>query len=148
LERTEPFIGEGRPLFRAVCRLDLEGVIAKRREDPYGPIVRVRQCGSIPMAASSHGDVREQVRQSQSSRLTEQVCAAVVRNNPPWPDRQDRVHGKAARIATSSLLTLLQRLAIPEGRSGTVGAMELPWKPIVLYGEGEAFGLRIFADVF
>ena len=79
LERTEPFIGEGRPLFRAVCRLDLEGVIAKRREDPYGPIVRVRQCGSIPMAASSHGDVREQVRQSQSSRLIQQVCAAVAR---------------------------------------------------------------------
>src|SRR5207248_11381966 len=106
LERTEAFIGEGRALFRAVCRLDLEAVIAKRREDPYGPIVRVRQCGSIPMAASSHGDVREQVRQSQSSRLTEQVCAAVVRNNPPWPDRQDRGPGKAARIATSSPLTL------------------------------------------
>ena len=37
LEKTEPFIGEGRPLFNAVCRLDLEGVIAKRLEDPYGP---------------------------------------------------------------------------------------------------------------
>jgi bifunctional non-homologous end joining protein LigD len=37
LERTEPFIGEGRPLFSAVCRLDLEGIVAKRIADPYGP---------------------------------------------------------------------------------------------------------------
>jgi ATP-dependent DNA ligase len=36
LEKTEPFIGEGRPLFNAVCRLDLEGIIAKRMEDCYG----------------------------------------------------------------------------------------------------------------
>jgi bifunctional non-homologous end joining protein LigD len=37
LEKTEPFIGEGRPLFNAVCRLDLEGIVAKRMEDGYGP---------------------------------------------------------------------------------------------------------------
>jgi ATP-dependent DNA ligase len=37
LEKTEPFIGEGRPLFNAVCRLDLEGMVAKRMEDGYGP---------------------------------------------------------------------------------------------------------------
>ena len=37
LETTEPFIGEGRPLFRAVCKLDLEGIVAKRMADPYGP---------------------------------------------------------------------------------------------------------------
>jgi ATP-dependent DNA ligase len=37
LERTEPFIGEGRPLFRAVCRLDLEGIVAKRMADTYCP---------------------------------------------------------------------------------------------------------------
>ena len=37
LEATEPFIGEGRPLFSAVCRLDLEGTVAKRMADPYGP---------------------------------------------------------------------------------------------------------------
>jgi bifunctional non-homologous end joining protein LigD len=36
LETTEPFIGEGRPLFSAVCRLDLEGIVAKRIADPYG----------------------------------------------------------------------------------------------------------------
>jgi bifunctional non-homologous end joining protein LigD len=37
LEKTEPFIGEGRPLFNAVCRLDLEGIVAKRMDDGYGP---------------------------------------------------------------------------------------------------------------
>src|SRR5262245_61226117 len=37
LEKTEPFIGEGRPLFNAVCRLDLEGIVAKRLEDGYEP---------------------------------------------------------------------------------------------------------------
>src|SRR5207248_7100091 len=37
LEKTEPFIGEGRPLFNAVCRLDLEGIVAKRLEEGYGP---------------------------------------------------------------------------------------------------------------
>jgi len=37
LEKTEPFIGEERPLFNAVCRLDLEGIVAKRIEDGYGP---------------------------------------------------------------------------------------------------------------
>ena len=37
LEKTEPFIGEGRPLFNAVCRLDLEGIVAKRMDDGYAP---------------------------------------------------------------------------------------------------------------
>jgi bifunctional non-homologous end joining protein LigD len=37
LERTEPFFGEGRPLFNAVCKLDLEGIVAKRLEDSYSP---------------------------------------------------------------------------------------------------------------
>ncbi len=37
LEKTELFFGEGRPLFNAVCRLDLEGIIAKRLDDVYGP---------------------------------------------------------------------------------------------------------------
>jgi hypothetical protein len=29
--------GKGRALFQAVCDRDLEGIIAKRRTDPYGP---------------------------------------------------------------------------------------------------------------
>ncbi len=37
LQRTEPFIAEGRPLFSAVCKLDLEGIVAKRIADAYGP---------------------------------------------------------------------------------------------------------------
>jgi bifunctional non-homologous end joining protein LigD len=37
LEKTEPFFGEGRPLFNAVCKLDLEGIVAKRLEDAYRP---------------------------------------------------------------------------------------------------------------
>ncbi len=37
LQRTEPFIGEGRPLFSAVCKLDLEGIVAKWIADAYGP---------------------------------------------------------------------------------------------------------------
>jgi bifunctional non-homologous end joining protein LigD len=43
LERTEPFIGDGRPLFRAVCRLDLEGIVAKRMADAYGPRAKWRK---------------------------------------------------------------------------------------------------------
>ncbi len=31
------FFGEGRPLFRAVCRLDLEGIVAKKLDEPYEP---------------------------------------------------------------------------------------------------------------
>jgi ATP-dependent DNA ligase len=41
LERTEPFIGEGRPLFNSVCRLHLEGFVAKRMGDGYGPKTRL-----------------------------------------------------------------------------------------------------------
>ena len=37
LEKTEPFFGEGRPLFNAVCKLDLEGIVAKKLDDPYEP---------------------------------------------------------------------------------------------------------------
>lgn len=37
LEKSEPFFAEGRPLFNAVCRLDLEGIVAKRLQDPYNP---------------------------------------------------------------------------------------------------------------
>ncbi len=37
LEKTEPFFGEGRPLFNAVCKLDLEGIIAKKLDDAYEP---------------------------------------------------------------------------------------------------------------
>ena len=29
--------GDGRRLFEAVCELDLEGIVAKRISDPYGP---------------------------------------------------------------------------------------------------------------
>src|SRR5262245_7201448 len=32
-----PFFAEGRALFNAVCRLDLEGIVAKRLRDPYNP---------------------------------------------------------------------------------------------------------------
>jgi ATP-dependent DNA ligase len=35
MQRSEPFLGEGRPLFSAVCKLDLEGIVAKRLRDPY-----------------------------------------------------------------------------------------------------------------
>src|SRR5262249_34276153 len=37
LEKSEPFFAEGRALFNAVCRLDLEGIVAKRLEDSYVP---------------------------------------------------------------------------------------------------------------
>jgi ATP-dependent DNA ligase len=34
-QKAELFFGCGKSLFRAVCDLDLEGIIAKRLEDPY-----------------------------------------------------------------------------------------------------------------
>jgi bifunctional non-homologous end joining protein LigD len=35
LNRVPSFEGEGRELFEAACRLDLEGIVAKRKADPY-----------------------------------------------------------------------------------------------------------------
>jgi bifunctional non-homologous end joining protein LigD len=37
LNRVPCFEEEGRDLLEAACRLDLEGVVAKRKADPYGP---------------------------------------------------------------------------------------------------------------
>jgi bifunctional non-homologous end joining protein LigD len=37
LQRSEPVLGEGRSAFKAVCNLDLEGIVAKRLEDAYNP---------------------------------------------------------------------------------------------------------------
>jgi bifunctional non-homologous end joining protein LigD len=34
LQRSEPVLGDGKAAFRAVCGLDLEGVVAKRLGDP------------------------------------------------------------------------------------------------------------------
>jgi ATP-dependent DNA ligase len=36
LNRVPCFEGEGRELFEAACRLDLEDIVAKRKADPYG----------------------------------------------------------------------------------------------------------------
>jgi bifunctional non-homologous end joining protein LigD len=36
---VDSIAGDGRALFRTVCERDLEGIIAKRRGDPYGPKV-------------------------------------------------------------------------------------------------------------
>jgi bifunctional non-homologous end joining protein LigD len=35
MQKAKLFFGCGKSLFRAVCDLDLEGIIAKRLEDPY-----------------------------------------------------------------------------------------------------------------
>jgi bifunctional non-homologous end joining protein LigD len=37
LNRLPCFEEEGRELFQAACGLDLEGIVAKRKTDPYGP---------------------------------------------------------------------------------------------------------------
>jgi bifunctional non-homologous end joining protein LigD len=37
LQRCEPVLGEGIAAFKAVCDLDLEGIVAKRLRDPYWP---------------------------------------------------------------------------------------------------------------
>ena len=37
LSRVLTVAGEGRALFEAVQRLDLEGIVAKRKADPYAP---------------------------------------------------------------------------------------------------------------
>lgn len=37
LSRVPCFEGEGCELLEATCRLDLEGIVAKRKADPYGP---------------------------------------------------------------------------------------------------------------
>jgi hypothetical protein len=35
MRRSELFVGEGRLLFSAVCKLHLEGIVAKGLDDPY-----------------------------------------------------------------------------------------------------------------
>jgi hypothetical protein len=37
LNRVPWFEEDGRELFEAACGLDLEGIVAKRKADPYGP---------------------------------------------------------------------------------------------------------------
>src|SRR5205823_12647971 len=37
MQRSELVLGDGKAAFRAVCGLDLEGVVAKRPADPYEP---------------------------------------------------------------------------------------------------------------
>jgi bifunctional non-homologous end joining protein LigD len=37
LNRVPCFNTEGKELFEAACRLDIEGIVAKRKADPYGP---------------------------------------------------------------------------------------------------------------
>jgi bifunctional non-homologous end joining protein LigD len=37
MQKSEPVLGNGKAAFRAVCRLDLEGVVAKRLADSYCP---------------------------------------------------------------------------------------------------------------
>jgi bifunctional non-homologous end joining protein LigD len=35
MQRAEPVLGDGRAAFKAVCEMDLEGIVAKRLEDTY-----------------------------------------------------------------------------------------------------------------
>jgi bifunctional non-homologous end joining protein LigD len=37
LQRSELVLGEGKAAFKAVCDLDLEGIVAKKLDDQYGP---------------------------------------------------------------------------------------------------------------
>jgi bifunctional non-homologous end joining protein LigD len=37
MQKSEPVLGDGNAAFRAVCDLDLEGIVAKRLADSYGP---------------------------------------------------------------------------------------------------------------
>jgi bifunctional non-homologous end joining protein LigD len=37
IQKAEPFFCCGKSLFKAVCGLDLEGIIAKKLDDPYDP---------------------------------------------------------------------------------------------------------------
>jgi len=37
MQKSEPVLGDGKAAFRAVCGLDLEGIIAKRLADAYEP---------------------------------------------------------------------------------------------------------------
>ena len=37
LQKSEPVLGDGKAAFRAVCGLDLEGVVAKKLDQSYDP---------------------------------------------------------------------------------------------------------------
>jgi ATP-dependent DNA ligase len=43
LNRVPCFTAEGGELFEAACRLDLEGIVGKRRADVYAPETRLVQ---------------------------------------------------------------------------------------------------------
>jgi hypothetical protein len=47
LQRCESVLGEGIAAFRAECDLDLEGVVAKRLDNPYGPRTKWWKTASI-----------------------------------------------------------------------------------------------------
>ena len=36
IQKAQPVVCEGKPAFRAVCDLHLEGIVAKRLDDAYG----------------------------------------------------------------------------------------------------------------
>jgi bifunctional non-homologous end joining protein LigD len=40
MQKSEPVLGDGKAAFRAVCGLDLEGVVAKRLADAYSPATK------------------------------------------------------------------------------------------------------------
>jgi bifunctional non-homologous end joining protein LigD len=40
MQNSEPIPGQGKAAFRAVCDLDLEGIVAKRLDDPYEPATK------------------------------------------------------------------------------------------------------------
>jgi bifunctional non-homologous end joining protein LigD len=67
LQRSEPVLGEGKTAFKAVCDLDLEGIVAKRLGDAYGPRTRWWKIppavGSPSSSRGSHLPYRQ--RQSQ-----------------------------------------------------------------------------------
>jgi hypothetical protein len=90
LETTEPFIGEGRPLFSAVCSLDLEDIVAKGMADGYmGELVRPTIDRAVPAAT---GDARVRTYSNEyrlHNRLFHSVC-----NSRRWLRHALRLEGQ------------------------------------------------------
>ena len=71
LQKFEPVLGEGVAAFKAVCGLDLEGIVAKRLADSYGPrtqwwkiLNRVRRLAGL--SCSSSDTVRHRLAASHA----------------------------------------------------------------------------------
>jgi len=79
MQNTEPVLGQGKAAFKVACDLDLEGVVAKRLDDPYA--ARTKWWKILNRAYSQGGRAELFERRTASSATTHfpRTAACVTR---------------------------------------------------------------------